>query len=207
MAQYERFENNFNLLHQHVQQHVISEGPNSPMAIRLRISNAWGTGWGTHIPLLASVVAVARKGAVLELGCGFYSTPLLVEMCKTQGREFHSAEEKADWAGNFDHLSDKIERTNSWSEWRAKHADDFRGRLSVVFVDNEPGTERVPNIRWAAEQNPEFIVVHDTLQPEVADTEHYAGMSMFLDEFKYRYDYTHMSSCTSVVSNTRKFAR
>ena len=49
-------------------------------------------GGGSHVPLLASVVAIARPGPVLELGVGDMSTPLLREMCRAMGRELVSVD-------------------------------------------------------------------------------------------------------------------
>jgi hypothetical protein len=194
---------NYTLLHNHVQGHILSEGMTSPAGRLLLRSHAWGGGWGTHVPLLASVVAIARRGPVLEFGCGNYSTPVLAEMCHAMGRPFYSYEEKPEWAAHFADIA-SIAPVSTWPAWRERDwPKDWRP--SVIFVDNEPGYERVPQIEWAEQAAAEFIVVHDTLQPKVADDAHYKGMSKRLDKFKFRYDYTHMTSCTSVVSNTRAY--
>lgn len=192
---------NFNLLLQHCQAHALSQGQDSPEWRRYERSHAWGQGWGTHVPLLASVVAVARPGPVLELGSGFYSTPVLAEMCRAMNRRFYSTDEKADWAYKHREIAADIEIVTDWTKYRERKMPG----LAVIFVDNEPGWERVPNIEWAEAQEPEFVVVHDTLQPDSADDEHYLGMSKRLDRFRYRYDYQMMTSCTSVVSNVREW--
>ena len=38
--------------------------------------NPTGSGWGSHIPLL-SAAALSTRGDIMEMGTGFFSTPLL----------------------------------------------------------------------------------------------------------------------------------
>ena len=157
-------------------------------------SDAWNAGWGTNIPLLASVVASAGPGPVLEVGSGHFSTPLLKEMCDAMGRELVVLEHDAEWAQSHADLAVDLRHVDDWTKWPI----DAK-RWSVVFVDNQPDTTRIANI-LQAKDIAEFVVIHDTLNP------YFKGMDSMLDLiFKYRYDYTHMAPCTTVVSNVRPY--
>jgi hypothetical protein len=184
-----------------VRGHSLTEGPQSLAARMLDRSQAWGGGWGTHVPLLAAVVASARPGAVIELGGGHYSTALLAEMCRAMGREFYSVDHDAKWASANADLCE-VQLVPSWGEFRALEWTVG----AVIFIDNEPGPDRCPNLKWARAQKPQFIVCHDTLHPQKEDREWYSGMDAELSTFKYRYDYVSMASATSVVSDFKRYA-
>jgi tetratricopeptide (TPR) repeat protein len=159
-------------------------------------SAAYTDGWGTHLPLLAAVVAIANPGTVLECGCGPTSTPMLAELCKATNREFISLESEEAW---IDTNSDICE-TLHVPRWAGFFDGINKYRTyAVAFIDNHPSEDRLVNLNALADKA-EFIVVHDTLHPD-----YLKGINERLDQFKYRYDYTHMASCTSVVSNVRPY--
>ncbi len=142
-------------------------------------------GEGSHIPLLASVVAIAQPGPVLELGVGEKSTPLLREMCRAMGRELVSADTSPEWAKRFGAAMLEQVGGEAWS---------------VVFIDTTaPPTriELVQRMRGRAE----FIVVHDT-DNQGGDL---AELIEYLGTFPHRYDYTLMRPWTTVVSDARAF--
>jgi hypothetical protein len=164
--------------------------------LTLRRSQAFGNGWGTHLPLLASVVAIARPGHVLELGSGFFSTTLLAEMCHVMGRELTVYDSDADWRQRaIDGLRGVYASTNE-IYW-----EDLQYPWSVIFIDNHPDESRLWNLQRARNGKSEFVVMHDTCNP------YFKGVDEELDKFKYRYDYVQMSSCTTVVSNVREYPK
>jgi hypothetical protein len=65
-----------------------------------------GDGYGTHVPLLAAVISGAYVGPILELGTGYFSTPLLHQMCKATGQTLYSLDTSADWIANFRDLAE-----------------------------------------------------------------------------------------------------
>jgi len=158
-------------------------------------SNAFGAGYGTHIPLLASVVATAPPGSVLELGVGHFSTPLLAMLCKSMGRHLTSVEEKAEWFDNVRDLGDDLVVVSDPYNWISTLEAMAVSRWAVVFVDHgRTNQDRMAALRWLADRA-DFIVVHDTVNTW------FAGVDDVLDSFKYRYDYCAMTPVTTVVSN------
>ena len=163
-------------------------------------SQAHYNGWGTHAPMLASVIATARPGSVLEIGVGRCSSPLLIEMCKAMGRELVGLDSEEAWLKEIGDLPyPELIHMPDWSkmgDWL-----DERGHYwSVIFIDHGPGTARLPVLK-ACRGHGEFIVVHDTFNPG-----YLVGLDDELDKFKFRSDYTLMPSCTSVVSDVRAYA-
>lgn len=156
----------------------------TPDELREAREAAYGQRFGTHLPLLASVVAIARPGAVLEIGTGHSSAPLLAEMCKAMGREWHVKETDAAWLDSVRDLG-------------PKESEPYN--VAVVFVDCS-GWDRLAWIT-AFRDKAEFIVVHDTDNPS-GDLK---PMTDYLDTFTCRYDYKVMTPWTTVVSMTRAY--
>lgn len=158
-------------------------------------SQMWGNGWGTNIPLLAAMTACARPGNVLELGGGYFSTPVLKAICTAQKRKLVTLENSEQWAKAYADIHEAV-IIKDWIE----AIDNLKGsKWALVFIDNQSDDTRLPNIeRVRGNLDFEFLVVHDTCNP------YFKGVDDYLDTFKYRYDYTLMSSNTTVVSDTRK---
>lgn len=151
--------------------------------------------YSTHIPAL--LWALERtEGAVLELGCGFYSTPLLHSLCNESHRKLVSLESKQSYVDMFSHLRTDdhiIERVSSWDECGRLFSEDW----GVVLLDHNPQKSRGPVLR-ALSDNAEMIVVHDT-EPE---NEHKYDVAGVIQDFKYRLDFNLSKPHTSIVSNT-----
>ncbi len=110
--------------------------------------------WSTHIPALAT--AVMRYGLrVLEIGCGWYSTPLLHAMSK----QVITLETDPQWATKFESVAGKqihvapdiAAAAKAW----ACHTWD------VVFVDCDPVSARVSCVELFLGQRC-CVVAHDT---------------------------------------------
>jgi hypothetical protein len=169
---------------------------------RYELAHAHGDGWGAHIPLLASVVATARPGPVLEIGVGRSSSPLLVEMCRAMGRDYRGLDSEPDWAEEIRGVLgvDTISVMPDWSRLESWLKDSGE-QWAVVFIDHGPGPARLPVTRVVREHaGAEFIVCHDTFNPWLE------GLHEYLDTFKFRSDYVIMPSSTSVVSDVRAYA-
>lgn len=167
-------------------------------------SQAFAMSYGTHIPLLASVLATAMPGDVLELGAGHSSSPVLSEMCRASGRHLITLERPGAWADVIDDLlGDHHERrlvvdTFQWLP-DIKELFEEHGGFAVVFVDHgldrTDGGEVLNFLRGVGAQ----IVVHDTCNTW------FAGIDDVLDTYTYRFDYEKMAPCTSVVSMTQRY--
>lgn len=145
---------------------------------------AYGEGFGTHIPLLASVIAKARSGGVWEIGVGHCSSPLIAEMCHASRRAYSVWDSDHEWLKSVRDLYPTVGHPVN---------------LAVAFVDCD-GPER---LRWVRQlrDDAEFIVVHDT-DNQGGDL---AELLAYLDTFTYRYDYKIMRPWTTVVSMTRSY--
>jgi hypothetical protein len=118
-------------------------------------------GFGTHLPILASVVLQARPGPVVEYGMGLYSTPLLHMLCEEMGRRLISFDGDPPWAEKFSDLrtdSHKIYGVKNWPEHEP--IVDAIGPLDVVFIDHGPEDRRVVDADRLAYRS-EFVIVHD----------------------------------------------
>jgi hypothetical protein len=165
---------------------------------RYEIAKMHGEGWMAHAPMLASVIATARPGPVLEIGIGRGSTPLILEMCKAMGRLYTGLDKEEAWTIE---MATALRCHDIWVEndW-SRVIEHYPGEYAVVFIDNDP-LGRLPAIK-AVRGHAEFIVVHDTWNY----WEELRPMHEYLHNFKFRSDYTLMPSCTSVVSDVRKYA-
>jgi len=161
-------------------------------------SNAYAAGYGTHVPLLAAVVATAPPGDVLELGAGHFSTPLLSAMCKAMGRSLVTFEEKEEWLDNVRDLEaphHSLQVAADPYNWMPDVNSLTVERWAVIFVDHgRTNQDRMAYLRALANRA-DFIVCHDTCNTW------FAGLDPVLDTFKYRFDYVHMTPVTTVVSN------
>ncbi len=146
---------------------------------------AYAAGVGTHLPLLAACIAKAGPGAVLELGTGHASAPLISEMCRATRRTYAAFDTDPYW------LEVATDLGNCY--------DGVPLDVAVVFIDCI-GTER---LRFAREwrDRAEFIVIHDT-DNQGGDLDE---LLAYLDTFTHRYDYKIMRPWTTVVSMTRSY--
>lgn len=123
--------------------------------------------WGTHAPLLAAAVASSPGSAVLELGAGRFSTPMLVAMCALGRRRLVSADNSAEWLAvcapeglelSCDHEKIRVE------DWNAAIERFAAQRWGVIFVDHWPQDRRGCDVERLA-NSAEWIVMHDTQDP------------------------------------------
>ena len=146
-------------------------------------------GAGSHVPLLASVVATAGPGPVLELGVGDSSTPLLRELCKAMGRELVGVDTHEEWARKYGAHLLSAPPAGLWErDW------------AVVFIDTSPPPTRlelVQLVRYRAE----FIVIHDT-DNQGGDL---ADLVAYFDTFPHLYTDESTRPWTTVVSGTRAY--
>lgn len=160
----------------------------TPDELREAREAAYGQRFGTHLPLLAAVIAKAGPGAVLEVGTGHSSAPLISEMCKAMGRGWLVHDTDPAWLELLVALEPHamVQMVNV-------------GSCAVALVDCV-GWDRVKWLQHLRDRA-EFIVVHDTDNPSGDLKE----MTDYLDTFTHRYDYKVMTPWTTVVSMTRAY--
>ena len=90
-------------------------------------------GYATHQQALIKA-ALESKGDILETGCGYYSTPLLYEICKARGTKLISMVQDMEWANNFKQL------IGEHYEQIVVNFDNklpLKGKYGMVFLDHE----------------------------------------------------------------------
>ena len=106
--------------------------------------------YSTHLHALVKT-ALTTTGSILELGCGDYSTPVLQEIAKAQGRDYRGQSSDALWAARF--LGIEIV---DWMTWEPPV-----GWWGMVFLDSDEKTwdrvKRIPQLKGFTDT----IVVHD----------------------------------------------
>ena len=144
-------------------------------------------GASTHLEALAWAVSHTH-GTVVELGAGWYSTPMLHGLCEGR-RHLITIDHDPEWLGRF---------SSYISDWHTLSVDpDFRLPdipIDVVLVDHGNAATRGRSIREATKAR--YIVVHDT-EDESAVT--YPGVRDELATFTFRRDFTSLVPHTTVV--------
>ena len=107
--------------------------------------------WCNHRPLLYWALK-ETKGLiepVLEMGCGYGSTPYLKQYLRTDKRKLISYDYDKEWA-------DKYEATHV-TDWDAIEHEQY----SVILIDHSPGERRYIDIQKLANKC-EYMIIHDT---------------------------------------------
>lgn len=164
-------------------------------------STAHGTGYGTHLPLLAAITSIARGGPILELGAGNFSTLMLNVVGRAQGRKIYTLDADMEWLNQFDDLNDDPAHIflyvgDKWKGWTTEVDGLPDKEFAVAFVDQTPPQCRIESILHLRDKA-EFIVVHDT------NNTFFAGVDEVLESFQYKHTYSRMVPSTTVVSMTR----
>ncbi len=145
----------------------------------------------SYLPILIRVIE-ASHGEVLELGVGFYSTPVFHLLAQMEKRHIYSYEHDLDWyewARKFESKYHHILYIRDWNNLPQTH-------FGVVFVDQSPSAFRRSSIKKYA-NSADYLVAHDT---EIERTRQF-HLENTLRTFRYRYDYKKLMPNTSVVSN------
>jgi hypothetical protein len=152
-------------------------------------------GFSSHRPVLEKILRQINNPKVIELGIGFGSTPLIVEL--SEYSEHYDTEQ--DWINKFTHLFSEnhiFNKINNYSkfEW---NEDIFQKNWDVAFIDNAPGESRQSNLIKLKDKS-KFIICHDTeeLYKEAA-----SDYRWDFSNFKYHYVYTEYNTYTTIVSN------
>lgn len=134
----------------------------------------------------------------MELGGGFFSTPLLHWLCSENRRKLVTYEDNHDFDGflkSFTSRSHFIVYVNSWEDISLKD------HWTIAFIDHgpvngksEPESRKASAIRL--KDNVDYLVLHDTNSKEYDEE--------FWKNFKYVYHWTWATPNTSIVSNLKE---
>jgi len=147
---------------------------------------------GSHLALLAKIVLMS-EGPVLELGTGFYSTPMLHWLCADSNRELVSYDSSDKYIEIAQRYATPLHTVHFVTDWSKI---DISRHWGVVFVDHYPSTQRRVEIERVA-NNADYVVAHDSELKHDGDYQ-YSKMEPL---FKYRYDYNKFYPPTVVFSN------
>jgi len=156
-------------------------------------------GHASHIVPLVRAFDISQ-GDVLELGMGWYSTPILNWLCGVAGRQLFSYDDVSEWTAPVRRHRKDYHRVAMIENWETVPIEVPWG---LALVDHSPAERRGIEIRrlanWA-----EYIVIHDT---QVDKSYGLYGYDAIWPLFKYRYDYTRLLPQTTVVSNFHSLER
>lgn len=158
--------------------------------------------YDSHRPLLIAAVE-KTDGPVLELGCGWGSTPVLHALCVKNNRFLLSTDTSKVWLEKFYHLKrpwhqflyvpvydDDWEKNPKPWKWDVVGEDKYWG---VVLVDHRPGERRKADI-WRLRNSADILIVHDS------ETAGYEYDKVF-STFKYQFTYKKINAWTTALSN------
>lgn len=146
--------------------------------------------YATHLPILCAAVSLT-KGAVLEMGTGWYSTPVLHALCG-DSRRLVSVDTDAVWAERFAHLRTPSHQIITPASYDECH-DLLLESWDVAFIDHAPALRRIVDIERVTHAR--YVVIHDA--EECRDY----GYSRIIPLFKYALVATRQTPWTAVLSN------
>ena len=171
------------------------------------------TAYGGHAVLLFAAL-YATDGAVLELGSGLFSTPIIHNVAVVQqGRDVFTVDADSDWLQQFTAMGGphhsfglvSPEYSNEsfrYLQFKPAHFQDWEDvweqMYGLVFVDQAPAFERRKDIQRRRNAS-DVMVVHDT------DTMEFYDYEPLLSTFPYRYKFRHnaIKTYTDVISDRR----
>ena len=144
----------------------------------------------THQRLLVGA-AMRTQGAILELGVGWYSTPLLHEIATTQERELFTYDNNEHWLAQFKVLENHFHKLKLLGWWGEL---PIVGNYGLVFVDHGQPCRREDETRRLIDHAAVFVF-HDT------EEEHAYGYNRILPMFKHQFTDKCQKVWTTVASN------
>lgn len=145
--------------------------------------------YGTHQRMLVKHL-MRTTGPVVELGAGYYSTPILHEITQWQGRHLTTVDNNADWLNRFREFENDMHTLRLLQSW-----DQFgvEGKYGLAFVDHadppsHPRWLQVLKLIPAAE----VIIIHDT-EDVLYGYDQIMGLVDVIDE-----DRTHLTHTTVI---------
>ena len=152
--------------------------------------------FSSHMPPLMAAINMT-DGAVLEMGTGYFSTPVIHWMCVPNKRYVLSLENDPgwEWTRAFAHEYHDFEMVADWDKVNIERP------WSVAFIDHgPPERRRIDTLRLA--DHAQFIVIHDT---NGRQDRHYHLHEIF-PQFKYVYHFGGRFPQTTVLSNYVDFS-
>lgn len=145
--------------------------------------------FGTFLPALLRAFFASGEGAVLELGVGHNSTPVLAHLCGLYGRKHVAMETDPGWIRQMQSVKSDIRLAPL--DWNVPELDE---PWSVALVDQEPKEGRGSALTRLS-QRCKFVVVHDVEIQEFFEP-------LTAAAFKYYWIDKVVTPWTGIYSNT-----
>lgn len=155
--------------------------------------------YGTHFPILAAAIS-RSKGAILELGCGDYSTPLI--HYAAAHRYVLSADTDRAWITKFAEgyacpRRHEFQHVEDWKRFSIPPID-----FGVAFIDCAPGEAR-HELAVRVAHRAQWVILHDS------ETDYGSGGNYMYDRakphFKYVTEFRRFRPYTLIMSNVAGF--
>lgn len=159
----------------------------------------YSIGVGSHMAVLAKLLSIT-EGSVLELGGGFYSTPLLHWLCLPTKRELVTYDSLPQYFNAIKRYESDFHKVILVDDWDKA---EIKRPWEIVFIDHWPAERRIEEVKRLANLA-KYVVVHDTENSQ----SHQYHYEKIYPLFKYHYKYRGVKPHTSILSNfvdIRKF--
>lgn len=117
----------------------------------------------THQPVLKKLFTILdKKKPILELGCGYGSTPLLHKFCSENEIALHTLDNNVEWLEKIS-LEFKNNKNHTYRKifnWEIELEDYLNQEWSLVFIDQSPWEARTLSLNLFKDKT-DYIVVHD----------------------------------------------
>lgn len=120
--------------------------------------------YATHVPYLIKLLEKIKttKHPILELGCGYGSTPILHEFCEINQIPLITLESDKNW---LNEIKNKFPETQFHKyievlDWASSIQTLVSEKYSLIFVDQSPWEARTLSVN-KLKNNCEFILLHD----------------------------------------------
>lgn len=148
---------------------------------------------GSHLPVLIKALQHTR-GAVLEMGIGYSSTPLLHWMCTANKQNLMSLETDLDWLSQFKEYENDYHILAHVKDWQIVGFN--MNEWGLVLIDHRPAKERA-NSAIRLKDKAKIILLHDS-EPEI---DRFYRYGRAYKHFKFVYQYTKVKPHTAILSN------
>lgn len=153
-----------------------------------------GTVWCSHLPLLKHFIQLTDK-PVLELGCGYGSTPQLHLLCERYNRKLISVEDNFSWASkelvDLHNNNHQIIKVSSYDQFDPNMVPIW----GIVLIDHAPALRRNVEV-MRLKSNTEYMILHDT---ECASYQY----DQTIPKFKYKLTDQRSNPFTTVISDIK----
>ena len=151
--------------------------------------------FSTHLPILKRAIEIT-DGPVLEIGCGYGSTPILHEMCKN--RMLYTLEINSEWVKKFMEFNSDTHKVLTGDTYDI-FDELIRGTAwDVVLVDHAPAERR--NVEIEKLHHAKYVVVHDTEDPVYK-------YELTFPSYKFKYLYLKNNPRTTVLSDIQELSQ